>query len=63
MFALYFARGFQTFGYFVVMLREMILGDLARFIVIYLVALIGFAVGASLTDALSTCGRADRLLC
>jgi hypothetical protein len=38
-------RGFKTVGPFVVMLYRMIMGDLLRFVSIYLVFVMGFSQG------------------
>jgi len=40
-----FHRGFKTVGPFVVMIYRMIMGDLLRFVSIYLVFVMGFSQG------------------
>uniref|UniRef100_A0A182NPF8 Ion transport domain-containing protein n=1 Tax=Anopheles dirus TaxID=7168 RepID=A0A182NPF8_9DIPT len=40
---LFFCRGFKTVGPFVVMIYRMVMGDLLRFVVIYLVFVMGFS--------------------
>ncbi|ESO92828.1 hypothetical protein LOTGIDRAFT_216486 [Lottia gigantea] len=40
---LFFCRGFRTVGPFVVMIYKMIKGDLLRFVIIYVIFLIGFS--------------------
>ncbi|XP_058834961.1 transient receptor potential cation channel subfamily V member 5 [Topomyia yanbarensis] len=40
---LFFCRGFKTVGPFVVMIYRMVIGDLLRFVVIYLVFVMGFS--------------------
>lgn len=40
---LFFCRGFKTVGPFVVMIYRMVMGDLLRFAVIYLVFVMGFS--------------------
>ena len=40
-------RGFKKVGPFVVMIYRMILGDLLRFVTIYLVFVLGFSQGLS----------------
>lgn len=42
---LFFCRGFKSVGPFVVMIYRMIMGDLLRFVSIYLVFVIGFSQG------------------
>jgi len=42
---LFFCRGFKTVGPFVVMIYRMIMGDLLRFVSIYLVFVMGFSQG------------------
>lgn len=42
---LFFCRGFKTVGPFVVMIYRMIMGDLLRFVAIYLVFVMGFSQG------------------
>lgn len=42
---LFFCRGFKTVGPFVVMIYRMIMGDLLRFVCIYLVFVMGFSQG------------------
>ncbi|XP_043801795.1 transient receptor potential cation channel subfamily V member 5 isoform X2 [Apis laboriosa] len=44
---LFFCRGFKTVGPFVVMIYRMIMGDLLRFVSIYLVFVMGFSQDAS----------------
>lgn len=43
----YFARGIRPIGYLVVIIREIILGDLIKFLGIYVVMMAGFVVCAS----------------
>lgn len=43
-FLLYYARGFRKIGFYVVVIREMILEDLIRFLLIFIVFLGGFSV-------------------
>lgn len=40
---LFFCRGFKTVGPFVVMIYRMVMGDLLRFVCIYMVFVIGFS--------------------
>lgn len=42
---LFFCRGFKTVGPFVVMIYRMVMGDLLRFVSIYLVFVMGFSQG------------------
>lgn len=42
---LFFCRGFKTVGPFVVMIYRMIMGDLLRFVSIYMVFVMGFSQG------------------
>lgn len=42
---LFFCRGFKTVGPFVVMIYRMIMGDLIRFVSIYLIFVMGFSQG------------------
>lgn len=46
---LFFCRGFKTVGPFVVMIYRMIMGDLIRFVSIYLVFVMGFSQGNAWT--------------
>jgi len=43
-YALYFARGFAKFGIYVVSIREIIIRDLFRFMIVYFLVLIGFTL-------------------
>lgn len=45
---LFFCRGFKTVGPFVVMIYRMIMGDLLRFVSIYLVFVMGFSQGKNI---------------
>ena len=47
---LFFCRGFKTVGPFVVMIYRMIMGDLLRFVCIYLVFVMGFSQGKKRTN-------------
>ncbi|XP_063989987.1 transient receptor potential cation channel subfamily V member 5 isoform X2 [Diachasmimorpha longicaudata] len=48
---LFFCRGFKTVGPFVVMIYRMIMGDLLRFVTIYLVFVMGFSQGVDDTTS------------
>jgi len=47
---LFFCRGFKSVGPFVVMIYRMIMGDLLRFVSIYLVFVLGFSQGKHLAS-------------
>lgn len=42
---LYFTRGFQSMGIYSVMIQKVILNDVIKFLVVYIVFLLGFGVG------------------
>ncbi|KAJ6657253.1 hypothetical protein lerEdw1_002620 [Lerista edwardsae] len=52
---LYYTRGFQLTGIFTVMIQTAILKDLLRFLLVYVILLLGFATGV----LLSTLGREE----